>query len=115
MQLTHQDLATQLPASSIEFVGNNQLKYNYSQITGENNLTLESSLVESTAKHLQALVDLTTAINEERMLSNPPKEAITFASKSFEGTPEKPEILYEIRIAINPATFVENLFDPTAE
>lgn len=115
MQLTFEDLVTQLPAGSIEFVGNNQLKFNFSQITGDNNLTLQSSVIEGVAKFLQSLAGLTVSINEERALSNPPKEPITFASKSFEGTPEKPEILYEIRIAINPATFVENLFDPTAE
>lgn len=115
MQLTFEDLATQLPAGSIEFVGNNQLKINFSQITGDNNLTLQSSVIEPAAKYLQSLVDLTTVINEERMSSNPLKEPITFASKTFEGTPEKPEILYEIRFAINPVTFIENLFDPTAE
>lgn len=115
MQLIFEDLATQLPAGSIELVGNNQLKTNFSQVTGDNNLTLQSSVIESTAKYLQSLVDLTTAINEERTSLNPPKEAITFASKSFEGTPEIPEIVFEIRMTINPTIFVENLFDPTAE
>lgn len=114
MQLTFEDLATQLPAGSIEFVGNNQLKINFTQLTGEN-LTLESSLIEGIAKFLEGLTKLTTAINTERTGLNPPKDAITFVSKEFDGTPEKPEIVFECRIAINPTMFTENLFDPTAE
>lgn len=114
MKLTFEDLATKLPAGSIEIVGNNQLKVNFTQITG-NQLTLQSSLVEGIAEFLQSLVALTESINEEHKALSPSKEVITFASKTFNGTPESPEMVFECRIAINPATFLENLFDPTAE
>lgn len=114
MQLNFENLATQLPTGSIEFVGNNQLKLNLSQLTGDN-LNLESSVIESIAKLMQGLTSLTSAVNESRAEINPPKAAVYFVSKDFDGSLDKPEIVFETRIAVNPNTFVENLFDPTVE
>jgi hypothetical protein len=59
-----------LPPGSIEFVGNNQLKLNFSQLTGEI-LSFESSCVEPIVKLMQKLADLTTVINAARASENP--------------------------------------------
>lgn len=114
MQLTFEDLATLLPPGSIEFIGNNQLKLNLTQLTGED-LRLESSLLETVAKLLDALAQLTSQINEPRIQAVPPKPRIRFVDKDFDGTPSNPEIVFDCRFGINPASFSNNLFDPTAE
>jgi hypothetical protein len=114
MQLTFEDLATLLPAGSIELVGNNQLKINMNQVTGEQ-LTLQSPVLEAVTKFMQALTRLTENINEERINLNPSKPIIQFASQSFDGSPENPELVFEIRVAVKPQSFVENLLDPTVD
>lgn len=111
MSLTFQDLANILPPGSIEFVGNNQLKLNFSQLTGDT-LTFESSCVESVVKLMQKLADLTTSVNSLRASENPSKPPIMFASKDLVGTPDAPEFEFTVRVAINTAQFVNNLIDP---
>jgi len=112
MSLTFQVLADMLPPGSIEFVGNNQLKLNFSQLTGEI-LTFETSCVEPIVKLMQKLADLTTAVNSARASENPSKPPIIFASKDLIGTPDAPEFEFTIRVAIDTSQFVNNLIDPT--
>lgn len=114
MQLTFEDLATLLPPGCIEFIGNNQLKLNLTQLTGEQ-LTIESSLLETIVKLLDALAQLTSEINESRIQAIPPKSRIKFVDKDFDGTPANPEVVFDCRFAINTASFSNNLVDPTAE
>ena len=112
MSLTFQALADMLPSGSIEFVGNNQLKLNFSQLTNET-LTFESSLIESIVKLMQKLADLTTAVNSTRASKNPSKPPIIFASKDLIGTPDAPEFEFTIRAAVDTSQFANNLIDPT--
>jgi hypothetical protein len=112
MSLTFQALADMLPPGSIEFVGNNQLKLNFSQLTGEI-LSFESSCIEPIVKLMQKLADLTIAVNSQRALLNPSKPPIIFASKDLIGTPDAPEIELTIRVAVDTSQFAKNLIDPT--
>lgn len=112
MSLTFQALSDMLPPGSIEFVGNNQLKLNFTQLTGEA-LTFETSCVEAVVKLMQKLADLTTAVNTARASENPSKAPITFASKDLVGTPDAPEFEFTIRVAVDTTQFANNLIDPT--
>jgi hypothetical protein len=112
MSLTFQALADILPPGSIEFVGNNQLKFNFSQLTGET-LTFNSSCVEPIVKLMQKLADLTTAVNSVRASESPSKPPIMFASKDLIGTPDAPEFEFTIRVAVDTSQFANNLIDPT--
>ena len=111
MSLTFQALANILPPGSIEFVGNNQLKLNFSQLTGET-LTFETSCVESVVKLMQKLADLTAAVNSARANENPSKPPIVFTSKDLVGTPDAPEFEFTTRVAVATSQFANNLIDP---
>ena len=113
MSLTFENLGEKLAPGAIEFVGNNQLKINVTQTTGDNELTPQSSLVEPIAKLLQGLAELTTQINEDRANNNPPLPPITFASQSLTGTPSQPKYLFTVEIAVDTSQFSSNLVDPT--
>jgi hypothetical protein len=112
MHLTFESLNNFLPAGSIEFVGNNQLKINMNQVSGEQ-LTLQSSILEPIAKLLSGLVVLTKVVNDEQIVLYPTGQGIQFVSQSFDGSPEHPELVFEFRCAIAPQSFIENLLDPT--
>jgi hypothetical protein len=108
---SYQALGEKLPAGAIEFVGNNQLKANFSQITGDTTLTPQSSCVEGVVKFLNGLAALTTQVNENLVDQNMPP--VQFASATLTGTPEQPEYEFTIRVGINTAQFLNNLKDPT--
>lgn len=55
MTLTFTRLAEKLPAGVIEFVGNDQVKLNFSRLS-DNPLTLDSSFIQVVVKLLQGLV-----------------------------------------------------------
>lgn len=109
--LSYQSLGENLPPGSIEFVGNNQLKANFSQMTGAT-LTPETSCVKGVVKLLQGLAKLTDSCNEARVNENnlPP---IQFVSQTLTGTPEQPEYEFTVRVKVDTALFIENLDDPT--
>lgn len=112
MSLTFQALSDILPSGSIEFVGNNQLKLNFNQLTGDT-LSFEASCVEPIVKFMQKLADLTTAVNSARASENPSKSPIVFVSKDLIGTPDAPEFEFILRIAVDTSQFANNLIDPT--
>lgn len=114
MSLTFENLATYLPAGVIEFVGNNQLKLNLTLLTGQP-LLLESSCVETVTKLMHGLATFTSAINQARLESNPPKQLIKFVEEDLTGTPEKPEYEFKVKVAVQTTQFINNLVDPTAE
>ncbi|MFN6450543.1 MAG: hypothetical protein RMX59_035150 [Nostoc sp. DedSLP05] len=113
MSLTFEDLAAKLPAGSVEFVGNNQVKINFSQLTGDS-INLQSSCVKGVVRLMQGLAALTDQENEDRAAVNPPLTPIEFASQTLQGTPQQPEYLFEVAVKVNTANFVDNLVDPTA-
>ncbi|MFK0732082.1 MAG: hypothetical protein ACFKPT_13870 [Gloeotrichia echinulata GP01] len=108
--LTFQALQDKLPAGSIEFVGNNQVKINMNMVTG-NNLTLESSIIEGIVKLLNGLSMLTDAINAQLIASNSPP--IQFASQELVGTPAQPEYRFEVKADVDTSLFLVNIKDPT--
>lgn len=110
--LDYSALSEKLPAGSIEFVGNNQLKLNLSLLTESGStLTTEASCVKGVVKFLQGLSALTTQVNEARIAANLPP--IQFASQQLTGTPEAPEYEFTVRVKVDTALFVDNLDDPT--
>jgi len=115
MSLTFQALADILPGAAVEFVGNNQLKINFSQLTGDQNLTFDSSFVKGMVKLLQALAALTDQINKERASANPPLPPIEFVSQQLTGTPQGPKYQFILEVAVDTATFADNLIDPTQQ
>lgn len=112
MNLTYAALADKLPPGAVEFVGNNQLKLNISQLTGDT-LTTDSSLIEGIVKLMQSLAILTNSVNDARGDANPPLPPINFCSQDLVGTPDQPEFEFTVRVAVNTAQFVNNLVDPT--
>jgi hypothetical protein len=112
MTISFTDLAENLPAGAIEYVGNNQVKLNFSQISDET-LTLESSMVEVVVKFLQGLTSLTNQINQLRNAQNPPLPPIVFASGQLVGTAAQPRYQFVVEVAVNAGTFLSNLVDPT--
>ena len=105
-------LSEKVPAGSIEFVGNNQLKLNFSLLTESgSNLTLETSCIKGAVKFLQGLSALTDQVNETRIAANLPP--IQFASMQLTGTPEAPEYEFTVRVKVDTALFVDHLDDPT--
>lgn len=111
--LTYQSLNDHIPPNTIEFVGQNQLKLNFNQLTGKE-LDPNAALVEGVAQFMQALVELTNAINEERALATPPLPPITFASKELEGSIDQPIFRYVVDLRVNSEAFMNNLLDPTS-
>ncbi|WGV23474.1 hypothetical protein [Halotia branconii] len=110
--LSYSALAEKLPAGSIEFVGNNQVKLNFSTTTESgSNLTLNASCVKGIVKLLQGLAALTDQVNEARVNAELPP--IQFASQQLTGTPEMPEYEFTVRVKVDTAQFIENLDDPT--
>lgn len=109
--LSYEDLGELLPAGSIEFVGNNQLKTNFSQLT-DSELTLQTSCVKGVVKLLEGLAKLTDQVNQSRINEDnlPPVE---FVSQTLTGTPEQPEYEFKVRVKVDTALFMENLDDPT--
>ncbi|NHC37944.1 hypothetical protein [Scytonema millei] len=108
MTLTFTELGNYLPAGAIEFVGNNQVKLNFSQISN-NPLTLDSSLVEVVTRLLQGLAIYTERINEQRASLSPPLPPIDFASMALTGTPQQPKYQFIVEVAVDTATFASNL------
>jgi hypothetical protein len=113
MPITYNSLAANLPPASLEFVGNNQVKLNFSSVTGQTGITPDSPVFMGVVKFLQALADATSAINAERSAQNPPLPPIAFCSQALEGTPQKPEYHFAIVIAVDSTKFIETLVDPT--
>lgn len=111
--LTYQDFMEHVPPNTIEFVGQNQLKLNFNQLTGKE-LNPNEALIEGTAKFMQALVALTDAINEDRAKADPPLPPITFASRELEGSIEQPIFRYTVDLQVNASAFMDNLLDPTS-
>lgn len=113
MSLTFQALADILPAAAVEFVGNNQLKINFSQLTGDQDLNFDSSLVKGVVQLLQGLAKLTDQINQQRASQTPPLPSINFVSQELEGTPQKPKYVFTLEVAVDTKAFVSSLVDPT--
>ena len=111
MTLSFQVLSDMLPPGSIEFVGNNQTKLNFNQLTG-NTLSLDSSCVESIVKFMEELAELTTSLNSARKNENPVKPPIAFCTKELIGTPDAPEFEFNLRVAVDTRRFANNLIDP---
>lgn len=113
MAMKFSDLQNLLPPGAIEFVGNNQLKLNFNQLTGLE-LNPESILIQGVAQFLEGLVELTTAINEDRVAATPAQTPITFASKELSGSASVPVIRYTVTLQVDNSAFLSNLVDPTA-
>ncbi|MBH8561639.1 hypothetical protein I8748_05505 [Nostoc sp. CENA67] len=110
--LSYTALAEKLPAGSIEFVGNNQVKLNFSAVTESgSNLALNASCVKGVVRFLQALAELTAQVNEDRASADLPP--IQFVSQQLTGTPSAPEYEFTVRVKVDTALFVDNLDDPT--
>lgn len=111
MTLSYEALGENLPPGSIEFVGNNQLKVNFSQMVDTPNP--ETSCVKGVVRLLQGLSELTDKVNETRINQNnlPP---IEFVSQILTGTPEQPEYQFTVRVKVDTALFIDNLKDPVA-
>lgn len=110
--LSYSALSEKLPAGSIEFVGNNQLKLNLSLLTESGStLTTEVSSVKAVVKLMQGLAALTNQVNEARIAANLPP--IQFVSQQLTGTPEAPEFEFTVRVKVDTALFIDNLDDPT--
>ena len=112
MSLTFEQLREHLPPNSLEFVGVNQLKLNLTQLTQNDDLTLQSPLLEGIAKLLESLVELTEKTNQERAEADPPSAPIVFASRSLLGTMDAPVFRFTIDLRVDPNSFIENLKDP---
>lgn len=112
MALTFQDLTNHIPPGSIEFVGQNQLKLNFNQLT-EKELSFDEPLLEGVSRFFQALVDLTESINAERARAEPPLPPIVFASRELAGTIDQPIFRFNLDIRVNADSFMDNLLDPT--
>lgn len=113
MNLTFEALGEKLPAGSVEFVGNNQLKINLTLVSEDTSLTPQSSCVEAISKLMRGLAALTEQVNSDRAAANPPQEAIDFASETLTGTPAQPKYVFTVEVAVNTQTFADNLVDPT--
>jgi hypothetical protein len=111
--LNYQDLRTELGAGVVEFVGNNQVKLNLNQLTGQD-LTLESSIVEGMVQLGKKLADFNTKINQERQAASPSLPSINFATAQLSGTADNPEYVITIRAKVDTSQFLTNLVDPTA-
>ncbi|MEH2425867.1 MAG: hypothetical protein V7K48_34700 [Nostoc sp.] len=111
--ITFSAIAAYLPPGSLEFVGNNQVKLNLNQITGDS-LTLDASAVKGVLKILEALTQLTLAINTARAAANPSLAPIEFCEKHLAGTVDAPNFQYIVTVGINPQSFINNVVDPTA-
>lgn len=111
--ITYTSASAHLPAGSIEFIGNNQVKANFSQITGNTTLTLDSSMIQGISKFLDGLAVLTSAINSDRASLTPPLPPIKFVSKALSGGPDNPEIHYTLVVDVDNSAFLNNLVDPT--
>lgn len=114
MALTFQALSDVLPGVSIEFVGNQQLKINFTELT-QKALTLEDSCVEAIVKLMQGLATLTNRINEDRLKQNSSQIPIEFVSQDLVGTPDQPKFKFVLEVAVNTQIFANNLIDPTVE
>lgn len=110
--ITYSAIAAYLPPSSLEFVGNNQVKLNFNQITGDN-LTVDASAVKGILKILEALTQFTTDTNTARATANPPLSPIHLCEKHLAGTPDAPIFQYTVTVGINPQSFINNVIDPT--
>lgn len=113
MTITFQNLADKLAPGAIEFVGNNQLKVNFSQLTGDT-LTFDSSCIKAIVKLMEGLSELTNEINSQRANQNPPLLPIDFVSQQIVGSPQEPKYQFVLQIAVDTASFSNNLVDPTA-
>lgn len=106
-EFTFNNLSNKLRANSIELVSPNFVKANFNEVTGDS-LTLESSCIESIAKILDALADLTIAENDSRTNNN--QNHIDFVSKSYgsDGV-----MIFTVVIQTDTATHLDNVIDPT--
>jgi hypothetical protein len=109
--ITYTALSQHLPPGSFEYVGANQLKWNFSQLGGGN--SPDDSMLKALAKFLDGLDNLNKAINAQRKIQDPPLPPINFCSKSLVGTPDSPAIQYSIFVEVNTEAFIDNLIDPT--
>ncbi|MEH2461136.1 hypothetical protein [Nostoc sp.] len=110
--ITYSSIATYLLASSLEFVGNNQVKLNLNQITGDS-LTVDASAIKGILKILEALTQMTIDINIARAAANPPLLPIELCEKHLTGTVDLPTFQYVFMVGINPQSFINNVVDPT--
>lgn len=113
-QLTFERLATQLPAGSIEFVGNNQVKINCSILTGDD-INLSSSIVETFAKLLRSAATLNDEINNERQqLGKSPINFVEQMIQSYGDSQNQTALMsFTCSIQINSNSYIENLIDPS--
>ncbi|MBA3920320.1 MAG: hypothetical protein H0X31_00885 [Nostocaceae cyanobacterium] len=109
MTISFNSLAPYLPPGSLEFVGNNQVKLNLNTITGDN-LSLDSDALKCIVLIVNALSDMTEAINKSRIAQN--LAPIVFVSKHLVGNPDSPVFDFVLSAAINPASFINNLMSP---
>ncbi|MEH2467516.1 hypothetical protein [Nostoc sp.] len=110
--ITYSQIAAYLPTSSVEFVGNNQVKLNLNQITGDS-LTLDAGAIKGILKFLEALSQMTIAINTARAAANPPLPPIELCEKHLAGTVDAPTFQYVVVVGIDPNSFINNVIDPT--
>lgn len=110
--INYSAIASYLPAGSLEFVGNNQVKLNLNQTTGDS-LNLDAPAIKGIIKILEALTQLTIAINTARAAANPPLAPIELCEKHLSGTVEAPTFQYVVVVGINPESFINNVVDPT--
>lgn len=113
MSLTFNALGEKLPAGSVEFVGNNQLKINMTLVAGDSALTPESSCVEAVSKLMRGLSALTAQVNTDRADANPPQSSIKFATEALTGSPSQPKYVFTVEVAVDTTQFPDNLVDPT--
>jgi len=109
--ITFTQLAQFLPPGSVEFIGNNQVKINFSQLTGDT-LNLDASCVKGIVKLSKGLASLTASINTSREAATPPLPTIDFVSEHLVGSSENPMVHFITEVQIDTSSFVNNLIDP---
>ena len=110
--ITYNEIANHLPPNSLEFIGANQVKLNFSQVTGDE-INLDSEALKGITKFLMSLVEYTNSLNQERLKNE--QNTIVFASQEIGGTAEKPQYEFRVQVGVDSTSFIENLIDPTAE
>lgn len=110
--ITFTALGDHIPAGSLEYVGNNQVKLNFSQLSNDSSLNLDSSALKPITLFLEGLFQYTHQLNVER--KNQKLDPIELCSKNIAGTPDKPIIAYTLSVEVDAQSFLNNLVDPTA-
>lgn len=104
------ELAKYMPASTIEAAANGQLRLNLGTLT-KNTLTLDSSIIESVGKILQAAHEYTSVVNQKKAENN--LAPILFVNKLVRVSENNnPVYVFTVEIEINSAATYDAVIDP---